>query len=240
MNNTKDYKEKFDNLVKNNTKVYNKKTGQVIELNDRETWAQAWADTPRRKWFPKYWFVSKSNGDVISVYGKEPRIISKDDTNRAGRGKYIFGYWDEMKQKRGEKSIEVQNLNGLVNGSYAYDDAAALLDLMGPWAFGRNKGLVNGHHIDRNKLNNDAENIEFVIQGSSHDLLTYQPKKDCSFDDFLKYASKIGAVTSAAAPNRITVITADNEKEIFSSDIPAADSPFMISLKAALGIKEEA
>lgn len=229
----KQYQEKFDNLMKSNPKIKDNNSN-CLELKKDDLWRQAWADTPRRKYFPKFWFVRKQTGDVISVSRKIPRWLEKDDTNRDGRCKYTFSYWDEVKQKTDKKSIEIQNLNGLVHDSDVYDDAAPLLDALGPWAFGRNKGMVNGHHRDGNKFNNDADNIEFVLQGSSHDLLTYQPPEDCTLDEFYKYTKKIHAVTGTVAPGKITVITADKNKEIFSAVMPPEDSDFMRSLRQAL------
>lgn len=229
-----EYQKLFDNFIKNNTKIYNRHH-ESLELHESDIWTQAWADTPRRKYFPIYWFVLKQTGDVISLSGKAPRWLSKDDTNRDGRSKYIFSYFDEVKQSIGKKSIEIQNLNGLVHNSKVYDDAAPLLDALGPWAFGRNKGQVNGHHIDGNKLNNDADNIQFVVQGQSHDLLTYQPPVNCTFDEFANYSQKIHAVTKAIVPNKVTIIFADgSKKEIHSCDMPPADSIFMKSLNQAL------
>lgn len=228
------YQEKFDNLMKIDPEIKDKE-GSILKLYKDDTWTQAWADTPRRKYFPNYWFVRKQTGDVISLSGKIPRWLSKDDTNRDGRSKYIFSYFDEVKQSIGKKSIEIQNLNGLVHNSYAYDDAAPLLDALGPWAFGHKKGFVNGHHLDCNKFNNDADNIQFVVQGQSHDLLTYQPPNDCTFDEFIKYSKKIHAVTKSIVPNKVTIIFADgSKKEIRSCDMPPADSIFMQSLNQAL------
>lgn len=214
-----EYKEKFDNLLANNAKIYNKKGDKFIELNDKQTWTQAYADDDFiRCLFPAYWFVCKETAEVISVCRNTPRWLAGAPEKRNNRAKYMIPYTDDNTGKRRSKGIEAHNLNGLVHGSVMTDAARDEIRKRGLWAFGKKKGDVQGHHKDADINNNDASNIQFVIKGGSHDVLTWQPTTNVESKN-IRYMQRISKVTEQEMPqDKMTVITTGDDRGIYAAD----------------------
>lgn len=214
-----EYKDKFDNLLLNNAKIYNKKGDKFIELNDKQTWTQAYADDDFiRFFFPAYWFVCQQTAEVISVCHNTPRWLAGAKEKRNNRAKYMIPYFDENTGKRRSKGIEAHNLNGLVHGSDMTDSAREEIRKRGLWAFGKKKGDVQGHHKDANINNNDASNIQFVIKGGSHDVLTWQPKNNDENRN-IRYMQRISKVAGQEMPkDKITAVTTGDNRGIYTMD----------------------
>lgn len=163
-----------------------------------------------------YWFVS-SEGDVISVYKDKPLWLLKDCDN--GRYSYHFNIG---KDTINNKNIELHNLIGLVFGSYRFGKAKELLDQFGIYAFGvldNKKVAVNGHHIDCNKSNNRADNIEFLTS-YAHNLLESAPDfGSASEEDINNYMDTVKKLVKRETPDKNTVIySGDYGKLLCSGD----------------------
>lgn len=202
----KEYFEKFTQLLNSGVPIINETTNEQFILMDDEEFKQCWADTPERKTFPKYWFVS-NKGNLLSVYGDKIIWLHKNPRNKDEKGSYKYLIKTEEQQGK-IKSIETHNLTGLVFNSESFGLAEELLKTKGVYAFGvKNKGsdTVQGHHKDGNHENNNPNNIKFVTD-KVHILLDSVPSPDAGAEEYLEFMQKFGEIAEKENPNDFTVL----------------------------------
>lgn len=200
------YVEKFNRLMLKGNPIIDKKTGETYVPLEDESFFQCYADTPERKIFPKYWFVSRE-GTLISVYCNGLRMIHKNKRVRENRYYYKFTVQEDG-QGRKIKSINLHNLVGLVFGSYAYGTAKDKLGQNGVYAFGTTPNSINGHHEDRNATTNNPDELEFVT-GEVHKLIHTAPKATDPDKRQFEYMKKFGDIARKEEPRQATVLLTD-------------------------------
>lgn len=174
-----------------------KKKSFIPEEN--ETFVQCWADTPKRKDLPKYWFLSEKE-NLITISKGKLNLVQK---NYKDDGKKYY-YKTSKKDKNGKyiiKNIAGHNLQWLVFGARTFGDADRLLNEKGLYAFGTSANTLNGHHIDGNGANNAISNGE-ILTSRFHQLLTHVPKIDTDIGVLFKWYDKV--IDSAEKENITT------------------------------------
>lgn len=200
------YKEKFDELFDSGLPIIDYVTEEEFEASDGEIFEQCYADTPERRTFPKFWFVS-NYGNLISVGEKRLVWVHKIPRNDNKRFSYKYMIKDN-EDKRVVKNIELHNLVGLVFGSESFGRATELIKEKGVQAFGVNnleELKAQGHHIDGECGNNEPENIKFVTD-KVHTLFDSIPDIDSKEEDEFKFMKKFGKLMSEENPNAITIL----------------------------------
>lgn len=203
------YAEKFDRLMLEGSPMINRTTKETYIPLEDELFLQCYADTPERKTFPKYWFVSQI-GTLISVYGNRLQMIHKNKRARENRFyyKYTILTLEEGQMKRKIKSINLHNLVALVFGSYAYGTAKDKLEQKGVYAFGTTIDAVNGHHMDDKATTNNPDKLEFVT-GEVHKLIHSAPKVSDPAEKHFEYMKKLGEIASKEEPRQATILFTD-------------------------------
>lgn len=199
------YYDKFNELFNSGDPIMDNTTKETFDAAEGEIFKQCYADTPERRTFPVYWFVS-NRGNLISV--RDDKLVLIHKNKRPTSGKYSYKYViSEDTDESVLKNIELHNLVGLVFGSDSYGMAAQKIKDDGVYAFGvRSKEGTNiqGHHRDGNDTNNDPSNIEFMTD-RVHTLFDSVPKPEAPEQDVLAFMKKFGDVASAECPDAITV-----------------------------------
>ena len=202
---TNDYATLFHEILVNDTPIYSTKDkDKRFIAEDEEIFMQCYADTPTRKTFPKYWFIS-NKCNLISIENGKPKWIEGYKKNKTGKCyKYIIHENDTFQRK----NIEAHNLVGLVFNSEVYGKAKELLEQDGVFSFGvkNNAKLSNtGHHKDSNRGNNAPNNIQ-IITNRVHTLLDTIPNHNASEEKQIEYMQKIGKILEQEEPHKATII----------------------------------
>ena len=175
-----------------------------FEAADGEKFKQCYADTPTRKTFPKYWFIS-DGCNLISMESGEPKWIEGYKKNKTGKCyKYIIYDGDTMQKK----NIEAHNLVALVFESEVYGRALELLEQDGVFSFGvkNNEKLSNnGHHKDGNRANNNPNNIQ-IVTNTIHTLIDRIPNPNGTGEQEIEFMQQLGELAAKEEPNKITVL----------------------------------
>lgn len=201
--------EYYSNLMKyhaeNGTIILNKDATEVFVPEYDEVFKQCYADTPTRKYFPKYWFVS-DKGNVISFYHDKPVWIKK---NQRESGSCCYKFMAEKEDGSiGLKNIEVHDLVALVFDSYVYGQAKNLLEADGIYAFGvhsKESNAVQGHHINSDHEDNKPKNIQLVTS-DVHKLLHSAPTDEADDEKVREWEKAAVHILSNEEPDRISLV----------------------------------
>lgn len=203
------YVEKFERLMLEGSPIINRTTKETYIPLEDELFLQCYADTPERKLFPKYWFVSQI-GTLISVYNNELRMVHKNKRVQENRYSYKYTIFVDVdgQNKAYKKSIELHNLVGLVFGSYVYGSAKDKLEQKGVYAFGTTPDTVNGHHMDSDATTNNPNELELVTV-EVHKLIHSAPKVSDPEEKHFEYMKKLGEIASKEEPRQATILFTD-------------------------------
>ena len=209
-NKTKEYYyDKFIEHFNEGTPIVDSVTGEIYDKPDEEEFIQCYSDTPERRTFPKYWFVSKQ-GNLLNVC--EDKLILVHKIPRVDSGKYSYKYAIPVGEDGSvTKNIEGHNLVGLVFGSEAFGVAAQKLKEEGVQSFGvrSQEGTNNqGHHVDGDDTNNDPSNIKFVTD-RVHSMFDGIPKPGSSDKKELAFMYRFREIAKLENPDGITVLLPD-------------------------------
>ena len=203
------YENKFNELVNSGKPIIDNTTHEIFEASENEEFRQCYEDTPERKTFPKYWFVSNM-GNLISVC--ENKLVLLHKNQRGNSDKCCYKYM--IRNENGNstlKNIEVHNLVGLVFGAECYGLAAQKLQDDGVYSFGvRTKDGTNvqGHHKDGEHANNDPGNIKFLTS-RVHSLFDSVPKPEATAKKHFEFMKKFGEIAEEECPNGFTILLSE-------------------------------
>ena len=196
------YNNRFKEILEADEPIYSTSNpNKRLIIADEEVFKQCYADTPTRKTFPKYWFIS-DRCNLITMKSGKPKWIEGYKKNNTGKCyKYVIYNGDEMQRK----NIEAHNLVALVFGSEVYGRAWELLEQDGVYSFGtKNKEKLSntGHHKDSCRSNNTPQNIQ-IITNRVHTLLDKVPHPATNDHKFI---SELVELATKEEPNKITVL----------------------------------
>lgn len=203
--NEKYYADLFKAALEEDRPVYSTSNpDKRLVIADGERFRQCWTDTPTRKTFPKYWFIS-DRCNLISMESGEPKWIEGYKKNKTGKCyKYIIYDGDTMQKK----NIEAHNLVALVFESEVYGRASELLEQNGVFSFGtksKEKLSNTGHHVDSCRSNNTPNNIQ-IITNAVHTLIDRIPNPNGTGEQEIEFMQELGELAAKEEPNKITVL----------------------------------
>lgn len=203
----KEYLELFIELYNNGEPIEDNTTKEVFEAQEGEEFRQCWADTPERRLFPKYWFVSLI-GNLLSVKPDRIQWIHKNKRDKSNKISYKF--MADKGDGEGAKlhNVEEHNLVALVWGAERFGRAEKLIEDKGMEAFGINSKTevnVQGHHKNRNDKDNSVENIK-VVTNQVHVAIENAPKHDAPEGKHFEYMKDLGKLMTEENPNSMTVV----------------------------------
>jgi hypothetical protein len=200
-----EYEELFIEIYNSGEDILNYTTKEIFAAEDGEEFRQCWADTPTRRDFPKYWFVSRK-GNLLSVKTDKIQWLHKNKREKSNKISYKFMVQTEDGTKI--KNIEAHNLVGLVWESESFGVATKQLKEKGLDAIGINnpeEPVVQGHHLNSDDTDNRPENIKFITD-RVHVLLGKAPKRDAAAAKHFEYMDELAAVMKQENPDGITVV----------------------------------
>ena len=201
------YIELFKELYDSGEKIIDNTTKEVFEAKPDEMFRQCWADTPERRIFPKYWFISNF-GNLLSVKKYKIQWIHKNKREKSNKISYKFLAEREDEEGIVRCNVEEHDLVGLVWGSEAFGLAGELLKEKGLGAIGVNSKIkisVQGHHINQDDTDNSPENVKFVTD-KVHIMLENAPKHDDSEERHMEYMGDLGKLMSKENPHSMTIV----------------------------------
>lgn len=199
------YYDKFEELFASGEPIINGTTNETFVPEDDEIFRQCYKDTPTRRTFPKFWFVS-NKGNLISVCKNKLVWVHKNKRDDSGR--YFYKY--TVTTDQGEsvaKNIEAHNLVWLVFDVEAFGQAEQKLQEKGVYAIGirtAEGGNVQGHHIDSDSQNNNPSNGKFVTS-RVHTMFDTVPAPGATADARHKFMERFGKIMDLENPEGITV-----------------------------------
>lgn len=206
MKKAKEYRVLFNEIYNSGDEIVNKTTGETFIAEDGEEFRQCWADTPTRREFPKYWFISKK-GNLLSV--KKDRIQWLHKNKRPNSNKISYKFLHETADGARNRNVEEHNLVGLVWGARAFGRATELMEEKGLDAFGVNSNtdvVAQGHHISHDDTDNTPENILFVTDKVHSTVLEKPFKHHASPEKDVIHMREVIDVLKEENPDEITVI----------------------------------
>lgn len=206
MEEAKKYKNLFIELYnKEEVEIVNNTTKEVFVAEDGEEFRQCWADTSTRRYFPKFWFVSRI-GNVLSV--KSDKIVWLNKNRRENSNKISYKFAIPTEDGTQIRNVEEHNLVGLVWGSESFGLATELLEEKGLNAFGVNsksEDHVQGHHVSNDDTDNDVDNIKFVTD-KVHVVLGNAPTYADPEEDHIEYMKELADVIGRENPKSFSVV----------------------------------
>lgn len=201
-----EYKEKFRRILEDTEVVYSADWEEKLIIDENEEWVQCYnADDEIRKNFPRYWFLS-DRGHLLSVgYSQNGIKLVKavpNDKNSEYRV-YIYTYEDENGKIR-QKKIKAHHLVKIIFGGLAYGNAEKKLKEDGLQGFGIQEDSLNCHHINNNRSDNRAENLELLTK-KVHSVMNATPSQKKADKKNFSYMKRLSDVVADEEPNRITM-----------------------------------
>ena len=193
------YKMLFNELMKNNTPITDKQTGEVFTPEKGEEFRQCYVNTKLRREFPTRWFVS-DRGNLISVHGDK---LYKIRPRKRHKDREYLSYCYQTQDGK-DKDLYIHHLVAFVFHAEAVGQAKEILKTEGREAF--KKELLNVHHIDGNPLNNHKDNLEIVMESYHRPLLDTLPQADAPAVEHQDYMKKINSHADKLPQDAITVI----------------------------------
>lgn len=212
------YFDKFNELYNSGEPIVDNATNEIFEAADEEKFKQCYEDTPERRTFPKYWFVS-NYGNLITVCENKLVLVHKIPRENSGKFSYKYSI-PTGRDTSVTKNIEGHNLAWLVHGVDAFGLAKQKLQKEGVYAMGirTEDGLnVQGHHIDGDDTNNKPENGKFVT-ARVHTMFDSIPKPDAPEEEQLKFMEKFGKIAKTENPNSITILFTGQKFDVESGE----------------------
>lgn len=201
-----EYAQMFQEYISEGKEILNRSKTESLLLEDGEIFVQCYADTPARRLFPPYWFVSDT-GNLVSMKTGKPVWI-KQNERESGSKFYMFGIKDEYGNHVQYKNVEVHNLVALVHGSDVFGQAEALLKEDGLQAFGVKSKVApkaQGHHKDGDHSNNRPENIQ-ILTSDMHTVLEKAPLPAASDKKVFDYLRELSDQLQIEAPNKPVIV----------------------------------
>ncbi|MBQ9198577.1 MAG: hypothetical protein IJ141_00125 [Lachnospiraceae bacterium] len=201
------YKKVFINLTsilnekeKNDRKIFNLKRNKYFILDEDEYFKQCYkANNKKRNIFAEYYFLS-NKCHLVSVYKNKLIWIDDEREERDGRGSYNLTIYNKEKDVYERRRITSTDLMAVVFDSKAYGKAKNILDKRGVLGFGRRgiNDVVQAHHKDINKSNDEPDNIE-VLTSELHEALHKDFNSSNNIQELMNIISK-------EEPDKITLI----------------------------------
>lgn len=190
----KDYKNRFDKLIKSKGKVYDRRVKRYIPIPYEEKWVQCYdKDDPVRSEYPKYIFVS-DEGNLVSTENKNKPILLKPSFTSNNRESYGFSVKTGYKNKKGQKSRKKSQISyiwvAVCFGSETFGKADEIMKAEGLKAFSSRK--LNIHHIEGYDLdkgrayNNNPETLE-ILTVNIHKLFDKIPDQGSSEEEEINF-----------------------------------------------------